>query len=435
MISASSAPRTLLPILAIVAGVACVQAACSLRSLDYLGNGHGQGGAMMDSAMDSAKRDVAAPGTPSPDTAIVDVFGQDTLAENGVGDGLAAEVPGEGELDSGVGAVDGNDDVAIGGAGGAGGDGEVGLGTGGSGAGGTRAEIGGGGGTGGTDGGTDDVPAGSGGAGSGGAPASGGGAGGAAGTGGSSAGTGGTSAGTGGSATGGSRGIDAGPPDGGLSQGLVAYYPCENSSGASLPDVSGNKHDAVLVTGTGGTAGYKFGTGQIGNALDFIVAQQGYATLPADLLKGATEATVATWVYLNSNVMWQRIFDFGKDTTSYMFLTVNGGHNSLPRFSITSVGRTSEANIEGTAALPTGKWKHIAVVLSPSGVILYVDGAQVSTSTSITLRPADLGSMPNDYIGRSQFPGDPYLDGDIDEFRVYNRALSPSEIQALASGS
>lgn len=49
MISASSAARTLLSVLAIVAGVAGPQGACSLRSLAYLGNGHGQDGAMMGS--------------------------------------------------------------------------------------------------------------------------------------------------------------------------------------------------------------------------------------------------------------------------------------------------------------------------------------------------------------------------------------------------
>ena len=382
--------------------------------------------------MDSAKGDVDAPGTPSPDTPI----GQDTLVENGTVDGMAAEVPDEGEPDSGsvVGGVDGNDDVPVSGAGGAGGGAEVSLGTGG--AGGTGTETGSGG-MGGTDGRTDDVPAGSDSAGSGGAPASGGrGGDGSAGTGGTPAGTGGTSAGTGGSAAGGSRSIDAGLPDGGLSQGLVAYYPCENSSGASLPDVSGNKRDAVLVTGTGGTAGYSFAPGKVGNALDFEIAQQGFATLPADLLQGATEATVATWVYINNNnVVWQRIFDFGKDTTSYMFLTSNGGNSSLPRFAITVGGKASEQMIEGPAALPTKTWTHIAIVLGPSGGIMYVGGVQFTANTGVSLRPADLGSLTNSYIGRSQFAKDPYFDGDIDEFRVYNRALSPSEIQSLASGS
>jgi hypothetical protein len=49
----------------------------------------------------------------------------------------------------------------------------------------------------------------------------------------------------------------------------------------------------------------------------------------------------------------------------------------------------------------------------------------------MTLRPADLGSTPNNYIGRSQFSWDPYFDGDIDELRIYNRALSADAIKAL----
>ena len=49
----------------------------------------------------------------------------------------------------------------------------------------------------------------------------------------------------------------------------------------------------------------------------------------------------------------------------------------------------------------------------------------------MTLTPADLGTIDYAYIGRSQFSVDPYFDGAIDDFRVYNRALSATEIQAL----
>ena len=219
MISAAGSSRTLLTILAIVAGVACVEGACSLRSLDYLGNGHGQGGATAD----SAKSDDSAPVTPSPDTPIV----EDTLTENGVGDGLAAEVPGERVPDSGsvVGAGDGNDDVSVSGAGGAGGGGEVGLATGGSGSGGTGKEIGSGGGAGGTDAGTDDVPASSDGAGSGGAPASGG-----SGSGGSAA-SGGTVA-SGGSGAGGSTELGGST---GLGGSTVSSSPVTTTCPGAVP--------------------------------------------------------------------------------------------------------------------------------------------------------------------------------------------------------
>ena len=62
---------------------------------------------------------------------------------------------------------------------------------------------------------------------------------------------------------------------------------------------------------------------------------------------------------------------------------------------------------------------------------VYVDGLKAGENASITLRPADLGNTPNNFIGRSQVAADPYLNGSIDEFRVYDRALSPGEIQAL----
>jgi len=50
----------------------------------------------------------------------------------------------------------------------------------------------------------------------------------------------------------------------------------------------------------------------------------------------------------------------------------------------------------------------------------------------MTLNPSLLGSMGNNYLGRSQYP-DPYFDGMMDEFRIYNTALSSAEMAATAA--
>jgi hypothetical protein len=143
-----------------------------------------------------------------------------------------------------------------------------------------------------------------------------------------------------------------------------------------------------------------------------------------------------TWVYINSNDnAWTRIWDFGQDTNMYLFLTPITNYSGVAEFAITVSGRMNEQAIEAPSAVPTLQWTHVAVVLGPSGGILYFNGAPVGTSSAVTLRPADLGSTFNNYIGRSQFSEDPYLGGDIDEFRIYGRALSPDEIRALANGS
>jgi hypothetical protein len=255
------------------------------------------------------------------------------------------------------------------------------------------------------------------------------------GTGGAGAGgSGGTSTIDGGSVCTGRLGADAGA-DAGLALGLVAYYACDQATGTTLPNLSGNNNHATLVTGIGGTGGYSFATGKVGKALVLTAASEGYATLPAGILAHACEATIAAWVNVKSSVNYQRVWDFGRDTTVYMYLATGDAVN-LPRFGISIAGNGAhEFGIDGQAALPLEEWHHLAVVLGPSDVVIYVDGQPSGTSTAIPLRPADLGSTPNNYIGRSQFSVDAYLDGAVDEFHVYDRALAPREIQTLASGS
>jgi hypothetical protein len=64
--------------------------------------------------------------------------------------------------------------------------------------------------------------------------------------------------------------------------------------------------------------------------------------------------------------------------------------------------------------------------------ILYVDGVAVGTNSSMTLNPSNLGNTTQNYIGRSQW-ADPYLNGRVDEFRIYRGVLAVGEIAVLAS--
>ena len=245
-------------------------------------------------------------------------------------------------------------------------------------------------------------------------------------------GSGGTS-GSGGTGAGGSGGAGrsgSGGTSSGLAAGLVAYYPCDETAGPTLNDASGNGRNADLVTGTGGSGGYSFNTGHLGNALYLVKAKQGYVSVPQGVLAGATEMTIAAWVYLNAGVDWQRVWDFGSDTQAYMFLTTRATNQKL-RFAITDSGYYDEQILDGTAELPIKAWKHVAVVLGNAGALVYVDGQMVASSSAISVRPSDLGATSSNYIGRSRFSDDPYLDGNIDDFRIYRRALSAAEIQAL----
>ena len=133
---------------------------------------------------------------------------------------------------------------------------------------------------------------------------------------------------------------------------------------------------------------------------------------------------------LNSTTNWSRLFDFGGNTTTNMFLTPQNGSTGRVRFSLTTNGAGGEQQISGLSALSAGVWYHIAVTLNGNLGLLYVNGAPVGTNSSLSLKPWNLGATANNYLGRSQY-ADPYLDGVIDEFRIYNVALSASEIAAV----
>jgi hypothetical protein len=113
-----------------------------------------------------------------------------------------------------------------------------------------------------------------------------------------------------------------------------------------------------------------------------------------------------------------------------MFLTPNSS-SAATRFAITTGGNSQEQQINTTSTLPTGSWQHVAITLSGSTATLYVQGAPVATNTSMTITPASLGSTTQTWIGRSEFSADPYLNGQVDNFRIYGRALTASEVQGL----
>ena len=88
-------------------------------------------------------------------------------------------------------------------------------------------------------------------------------------------------------------------------------------------------------------------------------------------------------------------------------------------------------SLTGQSALATGGWHHVAVTLNGPTGTLYVDGVQVGRNSAMTLKPSDMGATTQNWIGRSQY-NDPYLNGRVDDFRIYNKALTGSEIAALA---
>ena len=136
---------------------------------------------------------------------------------------------------------------------------------------------------------------------------------------------------------------------------------------------------------------------------------------------------MACWTYWRGGNTWQRLWDFGNDTDHYLFLTPSSG--SGIRFAIKNGG--SEQQLTSSSRLTPNTWVHVAVTIGADAVTLYVNGQSVVSSDKITIRPDDIKPVLN-YIGRSQFAADPMFKGTIDDFRIYNYALTAEEVAALA---
>jgi hypothetical protein len=194
--------------------------------------------------------------------------------------------------------------------------------------------------------------------------------------------------------------------------GLMDTYELNNN----VLDTTGTQHGSAA-------GGPVYTTGRYDRALAFDGVDD-VVTLPATVANYSS-ITLAARVKWNGGKDWQRVFDFGNGTAQYLFLAPGGG--GVMRFAIKNGG--AEQTMD-TTALPLGEWVHIAVTLGGNVGCLYVNGALVSTA-AITISPTNFSPALN-YLGKSQYAADPYFNGVIDDFRVYNRVLTSNEVSSLA---
>jgi arabinan endo-1,5-alpha-L-arabinosidase len=159
-----------------------------------------------------------------------------------------------------------------------------------------------------------------------------------------------------------------------------------------------------------------------GPALQLAGTSQ-HASLPAG---AAGLRTFSAWVKWNGGGNWQRIFDFGRDTTRWFFLCPKTDTGVI-QCALAADSDGYVHTIEATNALPVGVWTHVAIALDGRQGALYLNGQPVAVNNSVNLLPSDVGAT-RCYLGRSQFPADPYFSGRLDSVRLNERALSLAEI-------
>lgn len=208
---------------------------------------------------------------------------------------------------------------------------------------------------------------------------------------------------------------------------VTALGECQDALAAAAsrptPRVPGRSGTAIRLTGTP--------NGHITGDADQIAVSAG-------ITRGLTDFTVATWVNLAVRDADARIFDFGRpgdsaaDSTTRMYLSAHTSTGG-PRFAINA--GAGEQRVDATTQLVAGTWAHVAITKQGNAVTIYVDGVAAGAGTA-NLSPADLGDTTN-WLGRAQFPQTniKFLNGTLDDFQIYARALTGTEVAAVAQNA
>ena len=212
---------------------------------------------------------------------------------------------------------------------------------------------------------------------------------------------------------------------------LVAGVGCwsfDEGAGATAADSSGDGINGTLVNSPVWTAG-KLGNALIFNGTSNYINLNNAATTGP--LKTALPVTIAGWVYLNATTANQIVFASDEwDSAKYAgyVLSVGGSGISCGYGSGGVAGPASRRSKGGTTALTAGVWNHVAAVISGSTTMsLYLNGVDNGGTYSGSGGPMVYTAAASK-IGYSNL----YLNGLLDEISVYDEALTPTQIAALA---
>ena len=196
----------------------------------------------------------------------------------------------------------------------------------------------------------------------------------------------------------------------------VAAYAFAEGAGSSVADVSG-----LGNAGSVGSAVWS-SQGKFGNALSFDGVGARVTVPDAPSLRLTTAMTLEAWVFPTQVTNAWRDVIYKGDDNYYLMATTTPSSRPMGGGFFSGVGY---GEAFGASALAANTWTHLAATYDGSMVRLYVNGVQVASK-------AQTGSLRTSanplQIGGDGIYGQ-YFAGRIDEVRVYNVALTQTQIQ------
>lgn len=212
---------------------------------------------------------------------------------------------------------------------------------------------------------------------------------------------------------------------------LVGCWRMDDGSGSSLLDGSpAHTHDATLINSP------LFGTpGKIGTHSLILIGTSQYASIPDDpAFAFTTSLTVSIW--LKPVVAADQGLMVKSSGSAGFELALSVSNSSDPPASQKVFFRLNgddSLRVNSETAYPTdGSWLHAAAVYDGSTLRLYINGVQESSLAASTPVSSNTATL---ILGANSEGSSGWFTGELDDARLYNRALSDTEIAALASNA
>ena len=205
--------------------------------------------------------------------------------------------------------------------------------------------------------------------------------------------------------------------------GLVGYWPMNEGVGTRADDVSGYKNNGTLLNSP------TWVTGKLGKALSFN-GTNSVVDFGTKFPNITTAITVSAWVNPGSTQMtYADIWGNHQGDVKGIVMQQNAATTNQFLWSYgNGVGWT---NNSGTFNLTANTWTHVVAIKDASYCYVYLNGVEQVSARGNCVSDIVPATTMNFSAGLGYAGGGRYFNGKIDDIRVYNRALSASEVSDL----
>lgn len=223
------------------------------------------------------------------------------------------------------------------------------------------------------------------------------------------------------------------PMTGAAPEPTFLHWPLDESEGLRAQDATGGGRDALLGPAPTRAAGLRGGALDFDGVDDRLILAEGMSGL-----EGLSALTISLWLRSDRIGVDRGLLDTqhrasGHDdhlSLRYDAAGWGGGGTSLLKAGLRTTAGSSQ--IESSSHVQTTGWQHVALRWESGGEIeLYLDGRLDPASYSQGPLDGTITGIETLLFGRG--PKGRTWDGRIDEIRIDDRALAPSEIAALAA--